>query len=139
LGNDQGVVDQLLASSRRTDELIWQLPLFTDYRALLDSNVADMKNVGGPFGGAITAALFLNEFTGGVPWAHLDIAGPMEADGDNGWLNRGATAFGTRLLIDFVANFQPVAAKKPAARKPAASSTKSKSKPKPTKKTTKAK
>jgi leucyl aminopeptidase len=111
LGNNQGVVDQLLASSRRTDELIWQLPLFQDYRALLDSNVADMKNVGGPYGGAITASLFLNEFTGGVPWAHLDIAGPMEADGDNGWLNRGATAFGTRLLIDFVANFDPAGLK----------------------------
>jgi leucyl aminopeptidase len=120
LGNEQGVVDQLLASSRRTDELLWQLPLFGDYRGLLDSNVADMKNVGGPFGGAITAALFLNEFTGGVPWAHLDIAGPMESDGDNGWLNRGATAFGTRLLIDFVANFQPVTGKKSAGRKPAA-------------------
>ena len=77
-----------------------------DYRALLDSNVADMKNVGGPYGGAITASLFLNEFTNGVPWAHLDIAGPMEADGDNGWLNRGATAFGTRLLIDTVCNFR---------------------------------
>jgi len=113
LGNNQGVVDQLLASSGRTDELLWQLPLFQDYRALLDSNVADMKNVGGPYGGAITASLFLNEFTNGVPWAHLDIAGPMEADGDNGWLNRGATAFGTRLLIDFVANFKkPVKAPK---------------------------
>ena len=113
LGNNQGVVDQLLASSGRTDELLWQLPLFQDYRALLDSNVADMKNVGGPYGGAITASLFLNEFTGGIPWAHLDIAGPMEADGDNGWLNRGATAFGTRLLIDFVANFKkPVKAPK---------------------------
>lgn len=113
LGNNQGVVDQLLASSGRTDELLWQLPLFQDYRALLDSNVADMKNVGGPYGGAITASLFLNEFTNGVPWAHLDIAGPMESDGDSGWLNRGATAFGTRLLIDFVANFKkPVKAPK---------------------------
>ncbi|MEY3588279.1 MAG: hypothetical protein RJA47_875 [Actinomycetota bacterium] len=113
LGNNQGVVDQLLASSGRTDELLWQLPLFQDYRGLLDSNVADMKNVGGPYGGAITASLFLNEFTNGVPWAHLDIAGPMEADGDSGWLNRGATAFGTRLLIDFVANFKkPVKAPK---------------------------
>ena len=113
LGNNQGVVDQLLASSRRTDEMLWQLPLFQDYRALLDSNVADMKNVGGPYGGAITASLFLNEFTGGIPWAHLDIAGPMESDSDNGWLNRGATAFGTRLLVDFVANFKkPVKAPK---------------------------
>ena len=106
LGNNQTVVDQLLSSAGRTDELLWQLPLFRDYRTLLDSNVADMKNVGGPYGGAITAALFLDEFTNGVPWAHLDIAGTMEADADNGWHNRGATAFGTRLLIDFVANFK---------------------------------
>ena len=128
LGNSQPVVDQLLASSARTDELLWQLPLHREYRGLLDSNVADMKNVGGPYGGAITAALFLDEFTNGVPWAHLDIAGPMEADADNGWHNRGATAFGTRLLIDFVANFtapktsspkKKATAAKSAARKPA--------------------
>jgi leucyl aminopeptidase len=140
LGNNQGVVDQLLASSRRTDELIWQLPLFQDYRALLDSNVADMKNVGGPYGGAITASLFLNEFTGGIPWAHLDIAGPMEADGDNGWLNRGATAFGTRLLIDFVANFDPAGLKQASAAKKSTGSKKSTTaakKPAGTKKTKK--
>ena len=140
LGNNQGVVDQLLASSRRTDELIWQLPLFQDYRALLDSNVADMKNVGGPYGGAITASLFLNEFTGGVPWAHLDIAGPMEADGDNGWLNRGATAFGTRLLIDFVANFNPAGLKQASVAKKSTGSKKSTTaakKPAGTKKTKK--
>ena len=140
LGNNQGVVDQLLASSRRTDELIWQLPLFQDYRALLDSNVADMKNVGGPYGGAITASLFLNEFTGGIPWAHLDIAGPMEADGDNGWLNRGATAFGTRLLIDFVANFDPAGLKTASGTKKSAGAKKSTTaakKPAGTKKTKK--
>jgi len=70
--------------------------------------VADMKNVGGPFAGVTTSSLFLGEFAGDTPWAHLDIAGPMDAEGDDGWLNRGATAFGTRLLIDFVANFKPV-------------------------------
>lgn len=105
LGNNSGVIEQVKASSARTDELVWELPLFTDYRKLLDSNVADMRNIGGPLAGATTAALFLKEFVGNTPWAHLDIAGPMEADGDDGWLNRGATAFGTRLLIDFVANF----------------------------------
>ncbi|MGA0863028.1 MAG: leucyl aminopeptidase [Ilumatobacteraceae bacterium] len=110
LGNNSGVVDQIKASSGRTDELVWELPLHSDYRKLLDSNVADMRNIGGPYGGAITAALFLREFVGDVPWAHLDIAGPMDSDGDDGWLNRGATAYGTRLLIDFCANF-----KKPAA------------------------
>jgi leucyl aminopeptidase len=112
LGNNAGVIDQLKSSSTRTDELLWELPLFHDYRKLLDSNVADMRNIGGPLAGATTAALFLNEFVGSTPWAHLDIAGPMDADGDDNWLNRGATAFGTRLLIDFVANF-----KKPAANK----------------------
>lgn len=111
-GNNRGVVDQIKQASHRTDELVWELPLFADYRKLLDSNVADMRNIGGPLAGATTAALFLHEFVADTPWAHLDIAGPMEADGDDGWLNRGATAYGTRLLIDFCASF-----KKPATTK----------------------
>ncbi len=106
LGNDTGVLAQLKMSSARTDELVWELPYHRPYRSLLDSNVADMRNIGGPLGGAITAALFLGEFAGDTPWAHIDMAGPMEADGDNGWLNRGATAYGTRLLIDFCVNFK---------------------------------
>jgi len=105
LGNNPGVIGQLKDSSVRTDELLWELPLFGDYRRMLDSNVADMRNIGGPLAGATTAALFLNEFVGNTPWAHLDIAGPMDADSDSNWLNRGATAYGTRLLIDFCANF----------------------------------
>ena len=106
LGNNDGVLAQLKASSGRTDELVWELPFHRPYRSLLDSNVADMRNIGGPLAGATTAALFLGEFVGDTPWAHIDMAGPMEADGDNGWLNRGATAYGTRLLIDFCANFK---------------------------------
>ena len=112
LSNNSGVVSQLMNSSSRTNELLWELPLFHDYRRLLDSNVADMRNIGGPYAGATTAALFLHEFVGTTPWAHLDIAGPMDADGDDGWLNRGATAFGTRLLIDFCANFTKPSKKK---------------------------
>jgi leucyl aminopeptidase len=111
MSNNSGIVSQLMDSSGRTDELLWELPLFRDYRSLLDSNVADMRNIGGPYAGATTAALFLNEFVGDVPWAHLDIAGPMDSDGDSGWLNRGATAYGTRLLIDFVSNFKKTRAK----------------------------
>ena len=64
-----------------------------------------MKNVGGPYGGAILAALFLAEFVGDTPWAHLDIAGPMNSDADDGWLSRGATGFGTRLLIQLALDF----------------------------------
>ena len=103
--NDDGFVAKVKAAAAEADEPVWQLPLERSYRKLLDSNVADMKNVGGPYGGAILAALFLSEFVGDVPWAHLDIAGPMNSDSDNGWLSKGATAFGTRLLIELAANF----------------------------------
>ncbi len=105
LGNDQAFIDRVRAAAERTDETLWQLPLATQYRKLLDSQVADMKNVGGPYGGAITAALFLNEFVGTTPWAHLDIAGPMDSDGDDGWISRGATGFGTRTLIELATGF----------------------------------
>jgi leucyl aminopeptidase len=64
-----------------------------------------MKNVGGPYGGAIVAALFLAEFVGDTPWAHLDIAGPMDSDSDDGWLTKGATGYGTRTLIELALGF----------------------------------
>ncbi len=105
LGNNQPFVDRVKEAAADVDEQVWQLPLEHSYRKLIDSNVADMKNVGGPFGGAIIAALFLNEFVGDTPWAHLDIAGPMAAESDEGWLSRGATGFGTRLLIQLALDF----------------------------------
>jgi len=87
---------------------VWQLPLErTRYRKLLDSDIADLKNVGNQYGGAITAAVFLSEFVGDVPWAHLDIAGPMKVDADESWRSKGATGFGTRLLVDLALNFRP--------------------------------
>ncbi len=106
--NDQRVADTMRAASAATDESLWQMPLEQSYRKLLDSNVADMKNVGGPYGGAITAALFLQEFVADVPWAHLDIAGPMLSDSDDGWLSRGSTGFGARLLAEFATTFDRV-------------------------------
>jgi leucyl aminopeptidase len=106
-GNDQGFVDQVKEASARADEKLWQLPLERKYRKLIDSNVADMKNVGGPYGGAIIAALFLAEFVGDTPWAHLDIAGPMDSEGDEGWLSKGATGYGTRTLIELATGFTP--------------------------------
>jgi leucyl aminopeptidase len=106
LGNDESLVERVKAASAATDEPVWQLPLETSrYRKLLDSNVADMKNVGGPYGGTITAAIVLSEFVGEIPWAHLDIAGPMKVDADSGWLVKGATGFGTRLLVELVTSF----------------------------------
>ena len=74
----------------------------------MDSHVADMRNIGGPLAGTITASLFLDEFTGGVPWAHIDMAGTMKVDSDDAWLAKGATGYGTRLLIELVTNFAPL-------------------------------
>lgn len=105
LGTSQTLVDQVRAAAERSDEPVWQLPLAKDYRKMLDSNVADLRNIGGPYGGTITAALFLAEFVGDTPWAHLDIAGPMNVDADEGWLSKGATGFGTRLLIEAALGF----------------------------------
>lgn len=107
LGNDQALIDQVKRAGERTDEQVWQLPLDRRYRKELDSEMADMKNVGGENAGAITAALFLDEFVGGVPWAHIDIAGTAQIDADEAWRSKGATGFGTRLLIDFLTNFTP--------------------------------
>lgn len=114
-GSDQGVVDQITTAAAKADEPAWQLPLErARYRKLLDSDVADMKNVGGPYGGAITAAVFLSEFVGDVPWAHIDIAGPMKVDSDESWRTKGATGYGTRLLIELATTFvKPIGAVTP--------------------------
>ena len=76
-------------------------------RKELDSAVADIKNIGGENAGAITAALFLEEFVDGIPWAHIDIAGTARVETDETWRPKGPTGFGTRLLIDFLMSFKP--------------------------------
>jgi leucyl aminopeptidase len=106
MGNDDGLVAQVKAASDATDEKVWPLPLPPEYRKLLDSDIADLKNVGGPYAGALTAGLFLKEFVGDLPWAHLDIAGVMRSENDDGWLAKGGTAFGVRLLTELVCSFR---------------------------------
>jgi leucyl aminopeptidase len=101
LGTDQGVVDAVLAAGRAVGEPAWQLPLVPEYRDDIKSSVADIKNVGGE-AGTITAALFLQEFVDGVPWAHLDIAGPAFTEKDLPHAPRGATGYGVRLLIEWL-------------------------------------
>ena len=106
LGTNQDFVEQVKTSAADVDEPVWQLPMETKrYRKLLDSVVADMRNIGGPYAGTITASIFLTEFTGDVPYAHLDIAGPMENPSDSGVQAKGASGFGARLLIDLACNF----------------------------------
>ncbi len=106
LGNDQGMVDLVTAAAAATDEPVWQLPLERKYRKQLDSDVADISNLGGPHAGATTAALFLDEFVAGTPWAHIDIAGTMSTDADDAWRSAGATGFGARLLARLAADFR---------------------------------
>ncbi len=98
-GNGDGPVDQVKAAADRAGERVWAMPLPADYRSQIDSQVADMKNTGPRWGGAISAALLLKEFVGDVPWAHLDIAGPARASGDNGDVIAGGTGFGVRTLV----------------------------------------
>jgi leucyl aminopeptidase len=105
MGSSQPLVDQVLRSAAATTEPAWQLPLERRYREQLDSDVADLKNLGGPNAGAITAALFLDEFTGGLPWAHIDIAGTAQVDKPGAWQTPGCSGFGARLLIDLALNF----------------------------------
>jgi leucyl aminopeptidase len=104
MGNDQTLVDELLAAGRAAGEPLWQLPLVREYRDDLKSSVADLKNVGGD-AGTIVAGLFLQEFVDGVPWAHLDIAGPAFTEKDLPHAPRGGTGFGVRLLLRFLEGY----------------------------------
>lgn len=101
--NNQPLADNLIRSSQEAGEKLWQLPLVKEYKELIKSSVADMKNIGGAHGGAITAALILEEFVGDIPWAHLDIAGPAFAESDNALCPKGGTGFGVRTLSKFLA------------------------------------
>ena len=101
--SDDVLAGQLLAASEASGDRAWRMPLVEDYRQALDSPTADLRNIGDPRkklqGGSITAALFLREFAGGRPWAHLDIAGPGRCDGDDDELTKGGTGYGVRLLL----------------------------------------
>ena len=107
MGNDEGWMGQVREAAERAGESVWPLPLPEEYRKLIDSDVADVKNIGGGrYAGALTAGLFLKEFVGDVPWAHLDIAGPARSDDDEGYLSKGGTGFGVRTILEAVAAFQ---------------------------------
>jgi leucyl aminopeptidase len=100
--NNQELADRLLKNSEAAGEKLWRLPLVKEYREMIKSSVADMKNIGGAHGGAIVAALILQEFVADVPWAHLDIAGPAFAESDQALCPKGGTGFGVRTLLNFI-------------------------------------
>ncbi|HZJ28325.1 MAG TPA: leucyl aminopeptidase [Acidimicrobiia bacterium] len=106
MGNHDAWRDQVRDAAARAGEPVWPLPLPKQYRKQIDSEIADIKNIGGSYGGALTAGLFLQEFVGDRPWVHVDIAGPARADANDGELVRGGTGFGVRTLIEVASRFR---------------------------------
>ena len=102
LGTDDEVIAGLKDAAARSGERVWELPLWDDYRDLIKSDIADMKNSGGRPAGTITGAWFLREFTEEYPWAHLDIAGTAYTDRDSPAMVKGPTGMGARLFTEFV-------------------------------------
>ena len=99
-GNDQELVDRVIKAGEEAGEYIWQMPMYEEYKEQNKSDIADIKNSAGRWGGAITGAQFLAEFVAEAPWVHLDIAGPSRAEKDRTYLVKGATGVAVRTLVN---------------------------------------
>lgn len=111
IGNNRELITKILEYSSQSGEKIWQLPLFDDYKEQLKSSNADIKNIGGRSGGAITAAAFLSYFVDDIPWVHLDIAGTawnQEGTKEKSYNPKGATGFGVRTIVKFIASYNAI-------------------------------
>jgi leucyl aminopeptidase len=102
MANDEALAAELLAAAAEAGEPTWRLPLPPEYQKDIESDLADLKNVGDRYGGALFAGLFLQEFVDGRPWAHLDIAGPARAEADDGYLSKGSTGVTVRTLLTWL-------------------------------------
>ena len=100
--NNDALTDRIKAASKATGEKCWELPMFSEYKELIKSNIADMKNTGTRGAGSISAAFFLKEFVDDRPWAHLDIAGVDFYDADKGVITKGASGIPVRTLVQLV-------------------------------------
>ena len=105
MGNDQELMSQLKAAGEKTFERVWELPLFEEYEKQIKSDVADVKNVGGRWAGAITAGLFLKKFVNKYKWVHLDIAGTAILEESLPYTPKGGSGVGVRLLVEFLRNW----------------------------------
>jgi len=107
MGNHQGWLDQVRGAADAVGEPVWPLPMPAYLRGKLDSTIADMKNITQDrYGGALAAGVFLQEFVGdGVPWAHVDIAGPADSSEVDGEIVKGGTGFGVRTLVELITTF----------------------------------
>jgi leucyl aminopeptidase len=106
MGNDEGLMDQLKVAGEKTYERVWPLPLYDEYEKLIKSDVADVKNVGGRWGGAITAGWFLKKFVRDYKWVHLDIAGTAMLEEPQEYTPKGGSGIGVRLLVEFLRNWK---------------------------------
>ena len=104
MGNDDGLINDVIKAGKQTGEKFWQLPMFDEYKELIRSDVADMKNTGGRQAGSITAAFLLKEFVDGAAWAHLDIAGTSTSERAAGYQVKGATGTPSRTLAQLAVN-----------------------------------
>jgi len=104
LGNDQNFVNEVRKAAAEVGERLWQLPMDEDYRDLIKSDIADIKNSGGRYAGTITAAYFLREFAESTPWVHLDIAGTAWENEKKPHMAKGPTGVGIRTLVNFICN-----------------------------------
>ncbi len=107
MGSDQAWVAQVQEAAERAGERMWHLPLPDEYRRNLDSEIADLRNVSSGGGaGTLTAGLFLQEFAGDAPWAHLDIAGTARSSSDDAETTKGGTGYGVRTLVELASTFR---------------------------------
>ena len=104
MGNDDALIGDVIEAGKQTGEKFWQLPMFDEYKELIRSDVADMKNSGGRQAGSISAAFLLKEFVDGAAWAHLDIAGTSTSEKVSGYLVKGATGTPARTLAQLAVN-----------------------------------
>jgi leucyl aminopeptidase len=102
MGSDEGLVEEVCRAGDRAGERVWPLPLWDEYRDLMKSDIADVKNAGGRPAGSISAGWFLREFVEGFPWAHLDIAGTAYTDREDASRVKGPTGMGVRLFSELV-------------------------------------
>ena len=107
--NNEEFAEKVAGAATDAGERVWHLPLPADYKSQMDSPIADMKNIGKPMGGgALTAGLILQEFVGeGIPWVHVDIAGPAWTDAEGTESRKGGTGFGVRTLVELARTFEP--------------------------------
>jgi leucyl aminopeptidase len=103
--NDDDAWSRFAAGLKTSGERFWRMPVEDDYRELIQSQIADIKNTGGRYGGAVTAAMFLKEFAGETPWIHLDIAGVSWSDEAKPWLASGPTGNGIRSIIEWIRSY----------------------------------